>query len=96
MQASGFLVAIGILVPIGDAGVIPWRLFPVWIAVYWGIVLLLAMWVIVLGVADVIATSAHSRAALGRIRRQQRELENQVAEFRRRSTNGRDSSSVKP
>jgi len=94
MQASGVLFVIGILIPIGDV-LIPWKQLPAAVGplafiLYWAGILLLALWVIVLGIADVIATSAHSRAALGRIRRRQRELENELAELRRRRSNGRD------
>jgi hypothetical protein len=92
MQASAILAALGVLIPLGDIA-IPWQQFPGLFAVYWGFVLLLALWVILLGMADVLATSAHTRAELGRIRRRQRELEAKVAELRRRGSNGRDRSS---
>ena len=88
MQAAAILAVLGVLIPLGDIA-IPWPQFPGLFAVFWGFVLLLAMWVIVLGIADVIATSSHTRAELGRIRRQQRELEAKVAELRRRGSNGR-------
>lgn len=92
MQASALLAVLGVLIPLGDI-VVPWKQFPGLGAAYWFFVLLLALWVIVLGIADAMATSAHSRAELGRIRRQQRELESKAAELRRRGSNGRDRSS---
>lgn len=91
MQASAILAALGVLIPLGGI-VIPWQQFPGFFAPYWIAVLLLALWVILLGMADVVATSAHTRAELSRIRRQQRELEAKVAELRRRDSNGRHDS----
>jgi hypothetical protein len=91
MQASAILTALGVLIPLGVV-VIPWQQFQALFAAFWGGVLLLAVWVILLGIADAVATSAHTRAELGRIRRQQRELEAKVAELRRRGSNGQDHS----
>jgi len=91
MQASAILTALGVLIPVGHIA-IDLKQFPGLGAAFWGGVLLLAVWVILLGIADVIATSARTRAELGRIRRQQRELEAKVAELRRRGSNGRDHS----
>ena len=63
MQASAILAALGVLIPLGGI-VIPWQQFPGFFAPYWIAVLLLALWVILLGMADVVATSAHTRAEL--------------------------------
>ena len=91
MQTSGMIALLGILIPLGDA-VIPWREAPAMFAVYWGMLLLLAFWVGVQGLGDLFSTGAHSRAALARIREQQRELQQQLAKSKRRGSNGQHSS----
>ncbi len=92
MQTSALIAVIGILIPFGSL-VLPGlfvdeqlqaRVF----AFYWGSVLLLTLWVILLGLGDLLSTSAQSRVALARIRLKQRELEQQIAEIRRRHSNG--------
>lgn len=92
MQASGILTLLGVLIPVGDV-LIPWKNFPLACALYWSIVILLALWVVLLGTGDALATAAHGRIALSRVRRKQRQLEEQVSEIRRRQSNGRDHSS---
>ncbi|MFG0333736.1 MAG: hypothetical protein ACF8TS_10270 [Maioricimonas sp. JB049] len=81
MQASGLMLLIGILIPLGDS-LIPWRKAPALFAIYWLFVLALVAWVILLAVSDLVATRAHSHVALGRIQRQQRELEQEAARLR--------------
>lgn len=81
MQASGLMLLIGLLIPLGDS-LIPWRKAPALFAIYWLFVLALVGWVILLAVSDLIATRAHSQVALGRIQRQQRELEQEAARLR--------------
>lgn len=87
LQTSGLIVLIGILLPVGD-GLISketWRNHPGWFAVYWMVVLALAMWVLALGFGDLLSTRLHSRDALGRLRRlreQQRELEREIAQLK--------------
>jgi cell division protein FtsB len=76
-----------VLLPLGDA-VISWRQHPGWFAVYWMVVLGLAAWVMALALGDLLATRAHSRAALARLRQQQRELEREAAQLRARAGNG--------
>lgn len=90
MQASGLLAALGVLIPVGVV-LIPWQGRPLWWALYWGLLMLMSLWVVVLGLGDALSTAARSRAELGRIRRKQRELEQQIAELQRRKSNGRDS-----
>ncbi len=89
MQASGWLTLLGLLIPIGDV-LIPWVRFPAAFALYWGFAMLVACWVIVLGMLDVRATSAHSRVTFERLRREQRSLEQELAQVRSRESNGRD------
>jgi hypothetical protein len=79
--ASGLLGLIGILIAVGDLA-IPWRPAPRGWAIYWMVVLALTMYLLVLAVADALATSAHTRAALARLRAQRRQLEREAAELR--------------
>ena len=65
MQNSGMIAAIGILLAVGDMLPILHQnalLF----GVYWCAVLLLVLWVIALGVTDLMATASYSRVALAR------------------------------
>ncbi|MEX0703044.1 MAG: hypothetical protein WD069_13195 [Planctomycetales bacterium] len=87
-QVAGMLVALGVLIPLGVA-VIDWQGRPAWWAVFWLGVLLLACWMSLLAVGDMLSQRAHSRVELSRIRRKQRELERQIAELRNREANGR-------
>lgn len=95
-QASGIIALLGLLIPAGDIllpMLLPQNQFLALFAVlFWGAVLLLTLWVIILGFADMLSTSAHARVALNRVQRKQRELQQQLAEIRRRSANGRDPS----
>ncbi len=91
LQTSGLIVVIGILLPVGD-GLIPeetWKEHPGWFAVYWMVVLALAMWVLALGFGDLLSTRLHSRDALNRLqqlRQQQRELEREIAQLKSASS----------
>ncbi|GAB4145799.1 MAG: hypothetical protein Tsb009_18150 [Planctomycetaceae bacterium] len=91
MQASGIIVLLGVLIPMGDilfSVILPRNLAPVWFALYWGVVLLLALWIILLALGDMYSTSVHTKASLSRIRSKQRELEKQISEIQRRKSNG--------
>jgi hypothetical protein len=88
LQATGLLVLIGILIPVGDIEMLfagrP-RLF----AIYWFAVIGLVMWVGLLAVGDLASTRAHSRVSRTRLEQKQRELEREVAALQNRRTNGR-------
>ncbi|MBX3441361.1 MAG: hypothetical protein KF774_03055 [Planctomyces sp.] len=81
VTASTSLAVIGLLIVIGDLA-IPWRERPAVFAVYWSAVLVLTGYIILLAVADALATAAHTRASIARLRAQQRQLERQAAELR--------------
>lgn len=88
LQATGLIVLIGILFPIGDRREL-WEDEPRGFAIYWMIVLALAVWVMALGFSDLISTRMHSRDALSRLRRlrdQQRDLEREIAQIKARSS----------
>jgi hypothetical protein len=84
MQASGLIIVIGLLLPIGDsliawpageAGLIAW-------AVYWLFVLGLTGWVMLLAVGDLAATRTHAQSALNRLQQRQRELQAEADRLR--------------
>ncbi len=82
MQASGLVLLIGILVPVGDWGIQWKRGDAVLATVYWLAVLGLTCWVLVLALGDMLSTHSHSRIAMSRIRRSQQELEREVERLR--------------
>lgn len=88
LQATGLLVVIGVLIPIGDIEVL-FANRPVLFAVYWFVVIALVLWVGLLAVGDLASTRAHSRVSLSRLQQKQRELEREVAELQNRRLNGR-------
>src|SRR5690554_5158092 len=67
MQTSGMLALLGLLLPIGDA-FIPADA-PGVFGIYWIAVLLLTFWVVLLGLGDMVSTTAYSKASMARIRR---------------------------
>ncbi len=87
MQNSGMIAAIGILLAVGDMLPILHN-NPLLFGIYWSVVLLLVLFVTGMGVSDLVATTAHSRVALARVHRKQRELEEQIEEIKRSRSNG--------
>lgn len=88
IQTSGLIVLIGVLFPIGDPEREElWQDQPRGLAIFWIIVLGLALWVMALGLSDLLSTRIHSRDAIGKLRRlreQQRELEREIAQIKGR------------
>jgi signal transduction histidine kinase len=83
MQASGLIVLIGILLPVGDQLLRPERgISALGATLYWLTVLGLTCWVLLLAMADMVSTRAHSRAALSRIQQKQRELQAEADRLR--------------
>ncbi len=91
MQASGMMALIGLLLPIGD-WVDLFRPAPGWFAAYWGLVLLLVMWLFLLAIGDMVSTRAHAAVALNRIKAQQRQLEQEALALRKRTSSGHNGS----
>ena len=82
MQASGIILVIGVMLPIGDS-LIPWRREDASVAtLYWLLVLGLTCWVLLLAMGDLLSTRAQSRAALSRLQRRQRELQEEADRLR--------------
>lgn len=89
MQTSGMIAVLGVLLAVGDQLPIL-RHDPTLFTLYWIGVLLLTFWVMLLAAGDYLTTRSHARSELARIRRQQHELEKQLAELKRRGSNGQD------
>jgi hypothetical protein len=83
------LALLGVLLAVGDQLPIMKRR-PGLFGIYWIGVLLMTLWVMLLAIGDYFATRAHGRVALSRLRHKQAELEQQIAEIKRRDSNGRD------
>jgi hypothetical protein len=82
MQASGIILVIGLMLPIGDS-LIPWRRGDASVAtLYWLFVLALTCWVLLLAMGDLLANRAHSRVSLSRLRSKQRELQAEADRLR--------------
>lgn len=90
MQASGIILIIGLLVPIGD-WVIPWRprQDASLITLYWLFVLALTCWVLLLAMGDFASTRAHSSKSLFRLQQKQQELQAEADRLRAASRSGR-------
>ena len=94
MQMALMLILLGVMMPFGDPGknavfrLIQWEKVPWLVPWYLGLELLLVVWVILLALGDMLSTTTHSRVALSRVREKQRELRDQLAELKRRGSNG--------
>lgn len=92
LQTSGLLILIGILIAVGDT-VIAWREAPGMFVAYWGLVLALAVWVILLALADLAATNHHSRTAIRAARQRHEELRAEIARLTASRSRNQDSQS---
>lgn len=72
-QVAGMILLIGVMIPLGDS-LIPWRNAPGTFAVYWLIVIGLAVWTGLLAVGDLVATRAQVTQELNRLHRRKLEL----------------------
>lgn len=91
IQVSALLILLGIMIPIGDWLMVQ-RRNPLWITVFWIVVLALAMWIMLLAAIDWLSTRMYvraTRATLAGLARKQRELEAEADRLRGRGSNGR-------
>jgi hypothetical protein len=72
-QMAGMIVLIGVMIPLGDS-VIPWHDAPATFAVYWLIVIGLALWTALLGMGDLISTRTQMLSELSRLKQQENQL----------------------
>lgn len=95
MLTSGLLVALGVLIPLGDQ--LLERRFPLaTVTFYWMAVLSLVLFVLLLGVVDFFATGMHTKDAILRVQGEKAALERQVEEVRRAIREGRSSEASPP
>lgn len=92
VQVAILLIVLGLMIPIGDALMTFNRQQgPALFAMYWGAVLLITLWVMVLAAFDWVASRANQRsnqAALAALARKRQELEAEVARLRAHGRNG--------
>lgn len=90
VQVAGLILIIGIMIPVGDA-LIPWQKAVATFAIYWIIVIVLAMWTILLAFADIAATRMHTSIELTRLQNQQQNLERVAQQIREAQRQEKDS-----
>ena len=82
IQSSLLMALIGVMILVGD--LITLQMGGLFFGAFWLIVLGLVGYLITLALLDALATMAHTRAALARLRAQRRQLERHAAELRER------------
>jgi threonine/homoserine/homoserine lactone efflux protein len=88
IQVSGLVIVIGILLPIMDVEDFG-KNYPGWWTACIMLVLGLSLWIMFLAWGDLVSTRTYSRAALSRLREQQRELEQEAARLKSQAANRR-------
>lgn len=86
MQSSGLLAAIGFLLNLSNEFLFPWQRMPGLFAVYVGLLLILLIWLMLLALADLAGNRVVHGLALARLKDQQRQLEQSLAEFRQQKS----------
>jgi hypothetical protein len=94
LQVSGFLAAIGVMIPLGD--VLPiFRKDPLLFVIYWFAVLGLVVWMVLLVLGDLASNLAFNRTAQSQLEIERRTLEYEIRKYRAGANghNGDDASS---
>lgn len=89
MQMSGMIGVLGVLLGVGDALI--WEQDLQLIAIYWIVVIGLGVWLLLLGMGDLASVRIDSKQAISELRdigARRQELEAELAEMRRRGSNG--------
>ncbi|WP_437200747.1 hypothetical protein [Planctomicrobium sp. SH664] len=74
-QIAGMILLIGVMIMAGDSLMTNWRKAPMTFGVFWLTVILLALWVGLLAMGDLLATRSFMRRELSQLERRQLELE---------------------
>ncbi|QDT37477.1 hypothetical protein [Stratiformator vulcanicus] len=82
VQTSALIIAIGILIPVGDL-VFVRNADPLLFGFFWVGVLVLVIWVVAMAIADIVASRLYTRNAIEDIEQRKRALEQEVAALRR-------------
>lgn len=84
LQISAMVGLVGVLIPLGDQ--LPWfRRAPVAFVLFWGAILLLVAWIVLLGLADMAATRMYFNRADHELSRGRRRLEEELSTHRHRN-----------
>ncbi len=86
-QIAGLILIIGLMIPLGDS-LIPWKEAPGTFAVYWMIVLTLAIWTGLLAIGDIVSTRMHLSNELNRLHRHELQLKNVVKQIHKNNGSG--------
>ena len=89
MQMSGMIGVLGVMLGVGDALI--WEQDLQMIAIYWIVVIGLGAWLLVLGMGDLASVRVDSKQAMTELREigaRRKEVEAELAEIRRRGSNG--------
>lgn len=81
LQVSGFLAAIGVMIPLGDMLPI-FRRDQQLFAIFWLVVLGLVVWMVLLVLGDLASNVASNREAQSRLDIERRALEQEIQRFR--------------
>ena len=95
IQASGIILLLGVMIPVGDR-MVPLNTRDASVATaYWLVVLVMTLWVLLLAMGDLVVTRAHSRLTMSRLRNlKERQQELQAEVERLRAQAGRRGSST--
>ncbi len=77
MQASGLIILLGVLVPLGT-WLFRLKLSPWILILYWMGVLLVVVWISLLAVGDFVVTAARARQKLSQVKMGQHQLEQEL------------------
>lgn len=92
LQVAILFGVIGILIPVGDS-LIRWEQRSLLWGCYWLVVLVLSLWVLLLGFADLMAIRSHHMPSLQSLKDRQRALQARVEELREETERLRQSGS---
>jgi uncharacterized membrane protein YesL len=91
LQTSAIIAFLGVLLFVGYVvlpGVLPNEVLAGVFGIFWIVVLCMTLWIFLLAWGDVTSIRIHSKSVLNRHHREQRELEEELAELRKRHSNG--------
>ncbi len=79
---GGLMFVLGVAIPLGDQADVFFRARPGLFFAYWMVVLLLVFAMVVVVIGDVLSTLAYARVAQFALRRERRELEEEIRRYR--------------
>lgn len=79
---GGLMFVLGVAIPVGDQADFFFRARPGLFFAYWMVVLLLVFAMVVVAIGDVLSTLAYARVSQFALRRERRELEEEIRRYR--------------